>query len=195
LTQPPFVDFGNVGAPTSQDKDFERLNAFLREFAAHTPHVRLIDLSTLVCPSGPPCSLEVHDLDLRGDGDHYSGEGSLFVARWLMPQLGIEALHNPDTTLPVMTMVVPANGSVLKGRQAVVAIPSFNIGLAKVEFQVTGNGLLNADIGTAVYFRNLQGLRWNTTSVPNGTYTIRSVAYNVAGDTSASKGITVHVKN
>jgi peptidoglycan/LPS O-acetylase OafA/YrhL len=195
LTQPPFVDFGNTGGPTSQDKGFERLNAFLSEFAAHTPHVRLINLSTLVCPSGPPCPMDVDGLALRGDGEHYSGEGSLFVARWLMPQLGIEALHNPDTTLPVMRMVVPINGSVLKGTQGVVAIASFNVGLAKVEFQVTGNGLLNADIGTAVYFRSLQGLRWNTTSVPNGTYTIRSVAYNSAGDTSASKGITVHVKN
>ena len=195
LTQPPFVDFGKTGGPTSQDKDFERLNAFLSEFAAHTPHVKLIDLSTLVCPSGPPCPMDVNGLALRGDGDHYTGEGSLFVARWLMPQLGIEALHNPDTTLPVMKMVDPANGSVLKGKQGVIAIASFNFGLAKVEFQVTGNGLLNTDIGTAVYVRNLQALRWNTTSVPNGTYTIRSVAYNVAGDTSASKGITVRVKN
>jgi peptidoglycan/LPS O-acetylase OafA/YrhL len=194
LTQPPFVVFGNAGGPNSA-KSFELLNAFLTKFAAHTPHVKLIDLSTLVCPAGPPCPMDVDGLALRGDGAHYTGEGSLFVARWLMPQLGIEALHNPDTTLPVMRMVVPINGSVLKGTQGVVAIASFNVGLAKVEFQVTGNGLLNADIGTAVYFRSLQGLRWNTTSVPNGTYTIRSVAYNSAGDTSASKGITVHVKN
>jgi SGNH domain (fused to AT3 domains)/Bacterial Ig domain len=195
LTQPPFVEFGKTGVPTSQDKDFERLNAFLSEFAAHTPHVKLIDLSSFVCPSGPPCPMDVNGLAPRGDGDHYSGEGSLFVARWLMPQIGIEALHNPDTALPVMRMVDPVNGSVLRRTQDVIAIASFNFGLAKVEFQVTGNGLLNTDIGTAVYVRNLQALRWNTTSVPNGTYSIRSVAYNVAGDTSASKGITVHVKN
>ena len=62
LTQPPFVDFGKTGGPTSQDKDFERLNAFLSEFAAHTPHVELIDLSRLVCPSGPPCPMDVAGL-------------------------------------------------------------------------------------------------------------------------------------
>ena len=112
-----------------------------------------------------------------------------------MPQLGIEALHKPDTTLPAMRMVDPANGSVLKGKEGLVAIASFNVGVTKVEFQVTGNGRLNTDIGTAAYFRGIQAFLWNTTSVPNGTYTIRSVAYNVAGDTSASKSITVHVKN
>ena len=115
LTQPPFVDLGKPAGPTSQDKDFERLNAFLSEFAAHTPHVKLLDLSTLVCPSGPPCPMGVDGLDLRGDGEHYTGEGSLFVARWLMPQLGIEALHNPDNTLPVMKMVDPVNGRIAQG--------------------------------------------------------------------------------
>ena len=195
LTQPPFVDLGKPAGPTSQDRDFERLNTFLTEFAATTPHVKLLDLSTLVCPSGPPCPMDVDGLGLRGDGAHYTGEGSLFVARWLMPQLGIEALQKPNNTLPVIKMVYPANRSLVKGRQAVAAVASFNVGLTKVEFQVTGNGLLNAVIGSALLTHGLQVLRWNTTSVPNGTYTIRSVAYDAAGSTSMSKSITVHVKN
>ena len=39
---------------------------------------------------------------VRGDGAHYTAEGSLWVARWLMPQLGIKALAKPTTSLPMM---------------------------------------------------------------------------------------------
>jgi peptidoglycan/LPS O-acetylase OafA/YrhL len=195
LTQPPFVDPGSPAGPTAQDNGFERLNAFLSEFAASTPHVKLVDLATLVCPSGPPCPLVVDNVWLRGDGKHYTGVGSLWVARWLMPQLGIEALHDPDTTLPVMEMVAPVDGRTLKGTQALASVASFNVGLTKVEFQATGNALRNADIGTAFATHGFWGLRWNTTSVPNGTYEVRSVAFNSAGKASMSKPVTVHVKN
>jgi peptidoglycan/LPS O-acetylase OafA/YrhL len=193
LTQPPFAASSAEG-PNSAES-FERLNSFLSEFAAHTPHVKLLDLSTLVCPSGPPCPMGVDGLDLRGDGAHYTGEGSLFVARWLMPELGIEALHSPDTTLPVMKMVYPVNGKIVKGTQALATVASFKLGLTKVEFHVTGNVVRNANIGTAVATHGFWALSWNTTSVPNGTYTVRSVAFDAAGNTSMSKGITVHVKN
>ena len=141
LTQPPFVDLGKPTGPTSQDRDFERLNAFLREFAASTPHVKLLDLATLVCPSGPPCPLVVDNVWVRGDGEHYTGVGSLWAARWLMPQLGIQALQNPGNTLPVMKMVAPIDGRTLKGTQAIASVASFNVGLTKVEFQATGNVL------------------------------------------------------
>ena len=195
LTQPPFVDLGRPAGPTSQDKDFERLNAFLTAFAANTPHVKLIDLSALVCPSGPPCPWYVGNIGVRGDGAHYTLDGSLWAARWLMPQLGIEALDKPENTLPVMKMAYPADGKVVKGTQIFAAVASFNVGVVKVEFQATGNGLLNRPIGTAFLTHNLRGLRWNSTGFPNGTYSIRAVGYDAAGASSASKGITVHVKN
>ena len=102
LTQPPFWQSGNPPRPTPQDKDFERLNALLTKFALHTPHVKSVDLAAYVCPSGPPCPLLVDGLWVRGDGAHYTGEGSLWVARWLMPRLGIKSLAKPTNSLPVM---------------------------------------------------------------------------------------------
>jgi peptidoglycan/LPS O-acetylase OafA/YrhL len=195
LTQPPFVALGKLAGPTAQDEDFERLNALLTEFAAQTPHVKLVDLATRVCPSGPPCHLLVDDVFARGDGAHYTADGSLWVARWLMPQLGVAALETPDNPLPVMKVVGPANGTVLKGTRALDASTSFLVGISHVGFQVTGGTLRNADIGTASLTHVGWVLLWNTTHVPDGTYTLRSVAYNSAGDRSVSKGITVEVSN
>ncbi len=195
LTQAPFYDSGNPAGPTLQDESFERLNALLTEFAARTPHVRLVDLAARVCPSGPPCPLVVDDVAVRGDGAHFASSGALWVARWLMPQLGIAALDRPDSALPVMKIVKPGNGDVLKGTSPLFSLASFNVGMAKVDFEITGNSLRNDDIGDAVSSHGFWTFSWNTSSVPDGTYTLRSVASNSAGARSASKGVTVRVSN
>ncbi len=54
---------------------------------------------------------------------------------------------------------------------------------------------VSAVVGASVYVHNTGVSRWDTTSVPNGTYTVRSVAYGAAGARSVSKGITVKVAN
>jgi hypothetical protein len=41
----------------------------------------------------------------------------------------------------------------------------------------------------------LWGLYWRTKDEPNGTYVVRSIAYNSTGDRSISPGITVRVAN
>ncbi len=194
LTQPPFVDVGNPTGPTPQDKDFERLNAMLTEFATHTSHVRLINLSPYVCPSGPPCPQVVDGVGLRGDGAHYTGEGSLAVARWIMPQLGIAALDKLHKPLPLMQMVRLPAGTVLKGTRLLIATSSFSVGVVKVDFHITG-ALHSAVIGATVYSHNIAELPWDTSKFPDGTYIVRSIAYNASGERSESKGITVKVEN
>jgi hypothetical protein len=195
VTQPPFVDLGKTSGPTAQDEQFERLNNFLTDFAAHTPHVRVVDLSARVCPSGPPCPILVNGLWLRGDGAHYGPDGSLWVARWLMPQLGIPALDTPMNSMPVMTVQGTPNGSVFTGTHALATTASFNVGVARVKFRVTGGTLRHAVVGTAESSGAFWGWLWNTSEVPNGTYEVRSIAYDSAGASSVSKAITVRVVN
>jgi len=191
LTQPPFV-----GEPTTQDKDFERLNTLLTDFAVRTPHVKLIDLAAHLCPSGPPCPTAVDNVWVRADGAHYSSEGSLWVARWLMPQLGIAALDTPNDSLPVMKVVGLGNGAVVKGTRPLVATAAFQFGVSRVEFSITGSGQTSSVIiGPAASRLGLWGVYWHTKNVPNGTYVVRSIAYNSAGDRSISPGITVRVAN
>ncbi len=95
LTQPPFAESRAAG-PTPADRDFERLNQLEAQVAARLPHVKLVDLAARVCPSGPPCPLVVDKVWARGDGRHYTTIGSLWVAQWLVPRLGIRSwVDNP----------------------------------------------------------------------------------------------------
>ena len=94
-----------------------------------------------------------------------------------------------------MRVVAPTSGSVLQGVRGLAAVASFNVGVSKVEFLLSGQTLTNADIGTAVFTKAGWVVTWNTKSVPNGTYTLRSAAYNVAGERSMSRAITVRVAN
>jgi peptidoglycan/LPS O-acetylase OafA/YrhL len=195
LTQAPFVETGNPTAPTPGDQTFERLNVLLHKFAAHRPHVKIVDLANFLCPSGPPCPIIVHNEWLRGDGAHFDAEGSLFVARWLMPQLGIKALHKPNDSLPTIKIILPKDGTILKGSTPLSSLTSYNLGMNNVQYRISGPTVHNAAIGNAVFGADGWLFYWNTASVPNGTYTLRSVVSNAAGDHASSKGVTVRVAN
>ncbi len=132
---------------------------------------------------------------VRADGAHYSSEGSLWVARWLMPQLGIAALDTPNNSLPVMKVVAPDNGAVIKGARPLVATAAFEFGVSRVEFSITGGGRTRSFFVPPESTDGLWGGYWHTKDVPNGTYVIRSIAYNSAGDRSISPGVTVRVTN
>jgi hypothetical protein len=69
------------------------------------------------------------------------------------------------------------------------------LGISRVQFQVASGTARAAVIGTAVFTHGFWALSWNTNEVPNGTYVVRSVAYNAAGDRSVSKGVTIRVAN
>ncbi len=193
LTQPPFYDFGSRSIPTPNDVDFERLNSLLTQFASSNPHVRMINLAARVCPSGPPCPLGLGSVWVRGDGEHYSTEGSLWVARWLLPQLGIKALDKPLTPLPSIEIVAPKDGETVTGVSPLAATTSFNLGVAKVEFHATGPAIGSVVIGRAVLKSDLWGLHWNTVHMPAGSYEVRAVAYDSAGHRSVSRGVEIRV--
>jgi hypothetical protein len=195
VTQPPIYDPGNPSGPTQSDRDFARLNRLITDVAGRTPGVKVVDLAGHVCPSGPPCPLVVDNVWVRGDGEHYSSEGALWAARWLMPRLGIPALEHAATPPPTVTMLSPSNGAVLNGTQALAASTSFNLGMARVQFRVTGGRLQKPVMMTAIPIDGFWAMRWDTRNVPDGTYTLRSIASNSAGQSSRSKAVTVRVEN
>jgi SGNH domain (fused to AT3 domains) len=89
------------GQVDADDEDYARMNALLKKVAAKHPHqVAVIDLAPRVCPLGPPCQYVVPAFNpkptsvtqtVRLDGVHYSTNGSLWVARWLVPQIAAAA--------------------------------------------------------------------------------------------------------
>ena len=100
-------------------------------------------------------------------------------------------VNNPPTT----TVVLPPNGASVAGSRYLDALASDYGTLTKVEFHLTGGSLNKALIATATptIYGWLAG--WNTTTVPNGTYVLQSEAYDAAGLSAYSSGVTVTVNN
>ena len=101
-------------------------------------------------------------------------------------------VNNP---LPTTSVLVPSSGANLSGSQWLDASASANVAVTKVEFILTGGSLNQALIATATptYYGWLAG--WNTSTVPDGTYTLQSVAYDASGNSGQSAGITISVTN
>jgi hypothetical protein len=106
------------------------------------------------------------------------------------------ATTNPATitvTPPTTSVVPPSNAASMAGNQLLDAVAS--PGVTQVQFELTGGSLTDAVIatGTPTIFGWLAA--WNTTTVPNGTYTLQSVASYSGGVSSASAAITITVTN
>ena len=67
--------------------------------------------------------------------------------------------------------------------------------VTKVEFYLVGASQHETLIGTGRSTDYGWTTRWDTTTVANGTYTLRSVAYDGDGDRQTSAGVSVTVSN
>ena len=92
-------------------------------------------------------------------------------------------------------MIIPANGAKLSGTVALDAGSGDDVPVTKVTFHITGGSQTDELIGTATATFEGWVSRWNTTSVANGTYTLRSEAYIASGKHSYSPAITITVRN
>ena len=96
-------------------------------------------------------------------------------------------------------VLLPPNGAKLSGTAVLDAVATGYEMPTKVTFHLAGRSYPDAVIGTgqATLTATLVGwvYRWDTSSVPNGTYVLRSEAYNAYGKHSYSQPITVTVRN
>ncbi len=95
-------------------------------------------------------------------------------------------------TAPTTGVVVPSNGATLSGNQYLDAVASS--GVSGVRYELTGGSLNDTVIATATPTIYGWLASWNTTTVPNGTYTLQSVASS-GGLTGTSPGVTISVDN
>ena len=68
-------------------------------------------------------------------------------------------------------------------------------GVAKVQFALTGGSLDQTVVGTAVPTLFGYLFELNTTTVPDGSYTLQSIASDSAGNTGFSPGVGVTIDN
>ena len=66
--------------------------------------------------------------------------------------------------------------------------------ITHVEVRITGNEL-NETVGPVFPAYYVWVARWDTTKVPDGTYTLRFTAYDAGGNSGHSVGVAVSVKN
>jgi hypothetical protein len=137
-------------------------------------------LNATACPSATQCLAAGYGFEASG------GATEVLSATTALPVAN---------TPPVTSVVIPSNGAMLSGNALLDASATSNAGITEVQFALTG-GLLNKTVvGTAVptIFGYLDTL--DTTTVVNGAYTLQSVAYDGAGGSAYSAGITVTVDN
>ncbi len=97
-----------------------------------------------------------------------------------------------ETNATTTRVLIPSNGASLSGSQYLDAAAS---NANKVEFHLTGGTFNESLIATATltYYDWLAS--WNTTTVPNGSHTLQSVAYNAAGMSAHSAPVAITINN
>jgi hypothetical protein len=108
---------------------------------------------------------------------------------------GLQGHGNPSNLQT--SVVLPSNGATLNGSSATLdALASGPSKVAGVNFTLSGGSLSSPmHLGTAVPSFYGWKTNWNTTAVPNGTYTLQSVATDTSGITATSAGVTVTIAN
>ena len=171
---------------------------------------RYIDPTPWFCSN--VCTPVIGQYDVYYDHYHMMGSYGLYLEGVLAQALQLPASGDSSKgsvvetgSPPRTTLLKPSHGAVLTGSQWLVASASSVVFAAasnekewqvdKVQFRLTGGGLHDALVATAdqTKFGWLAG--WDTTSVPNGTYTLQSVAVEAGGLRSTSRGVTITVAN
>jgi hypothetical protein len=99
-------------------------------------------------------------------------------------------LRNTDTNVPTVSVSGPNNGTSISGAAvSVTASATDDVGVVGVQFKLDGENLAE-EVTTAPY-----GVMWDTTTVPDGAYTLTAMARDAAGNTTTSLAVTVTVAN
>jgi hypothetical protein len=104
--------------------------------------------------------------------------------------VGVSAMRSftvdNDITPPATALTSPAQGASLAGLVSLQASASDDRGVSRVEFFVDGTRA--ATVSSAPYV-----MTWDSHSVPNGSHTLITKAYDAAGNSSTSTAVTVSV--
>jgi subtilisin family serine protease len=138
-------------------------------------------------------AIQLGAVDLGAAGwDEKYGWGRIDVARTMaaVPEPAYEPAPepDPDTVSPSASITSPSNGATVSRTVTVKAAASDDVGVTRVDIFV--DGVLIGSDTSAPY-----EVSWSTTKVPNGSHTLTAVAYDAAGNSAVSAGVTVKVSN
>jgi tRNA (mo5U34)-methyltransferase len=100
------------------------------------------------------------------------------------------------TAPPTNSLRLPQGGAVLSGTTEVIATTRDNVvDVTEVTFHLSGAGQDDAVIGTGVRKWHSWHCEWDTTTVRNGSYTLESVAVDLAGTAGPRSSTSIRVQN
>jgi len=101
-----------------------------------------------------------------------------------------------DNPAPASTVVLPAKNATISGTTHYLDATASS-GVTKVTYEVSGGPSDLSDVRVATATPTLYGwlAAWNTTTVPNGIYSLQSVASYGGGVSGPSAGISVTIAN
>jgi peptidoglycan/LPS O-acetylase OafA/YrhL len=186
----------NVQACSAPLETFFALRDKAEAAASKEEGVHYVSTTPWFCSS--TCTAVIGDYEVYWDDAHITDTYAQFLAGVLV---GSFPLSLPSglfqTTAPTTSVKAPANGATLSGDHFLDASTSANpaVPVTSVRFEITGGALRDHVIATGR--ETLVGWLgpWNTTTVPNGTYMLKSVATYGKGKTATSPGITITVDN
>ena len=107
-----------------------------------------------------------------------------------------QATQNLTLNVPPTTSVyLPASGATVQGDTWLDAGASSQNAIASVQFEISGGSISDKVIGTGVPTLYGYLLYFNTSSVPNGSYSIQSVATDEQGLSATSASVAVTISN
>ena len=163
--------------------------------AAESTGARYVDVSPWLC--GDNCSAVIGHYEVYMDRFHITNTYARFLEGALAEALQLPDLQPLPPSVPDLrtSMLVPKTQSALSGTTILDATATDTVRVTTIEFHLKG-GLMHDDV-IGVGKQTLDGCiaGWDTRSVPNGTYQLRSVAYDTAGNRALSSPITVSIKN
>jgi len=88
---------------------------------------------------------------------------------------------------------LPLNGSTVHGKQVLDVVVSDLFNVTKVDYSLSGPGLEGVTFasGSRTYYGWIGG--WNTSTVPNGRYTIEATVYDSGGQSVRTRPVEVRV--
>lgn len=94
----------------------------------------------------------------------------------------------PDTIAPAVSIAYPTSNSKVSGTVALSVNASDNVGVARVEYYLSGN-LVGSSSASPF------GYSWDSRTVGDGNYVLTAKAYDAAGNSATSSGSVVTVSN
>ena len=94
-----------------------------------------------------------------------------------------------DSVAPTVAITSPADGATLLGAVTIAANAADNVGIAGVQFQLSGVAL-GAEVQVAPY-----QMTFNTVSVANGNYQLTAVARDASGNLATSSAVSISINN